>query len=343
MDEFGKTEARNYLSAAGFFLITASFILAIFYRLETITNVAAVDYIFFALGIGLLIVATLLIVLHKRDMIAILFFIIGFWHLFAAYTPLGIWNTILIGFILLVSVITLTGNDKKKWMLFLIPLIWFVLDSIIVLTGYNSYLSISFTIILAVIYLYYAFCCACERCHLPGSKLLTADESTDFKASGSVLGYMLIALITGDYALHYILGEAVLPLETFVTTEIIAGALMIFVAILLLAVGKMRFTPIMFLLFGITSILAMYSTGMMFIGIGILFIVIGLFAMLRKESRILPGIMMIVYGCTAFFSVYANGAMVSAPVVSVILNAIPCLIAIYLAFVVYSQRKLPKF
>ena len=50
--------------------------------------------------------------------------------------------------------------------------------------------------------------------------------------------------------------------------------------------------------------------------------------------------MLIVYGCADFFTVYAGGNM---PVVSIILNAIPCLIAIYLAFVVYSQKKLPKF
>jgi len=84
----------------------------------------------------------------------------------------------------------------------------------------------------------------------------------------------------------------------------------------------------------------MYASGAMFIGIGILMIVLGLFAMLRKESRILPGIMLIVSGCTWFFSEFNGG---NASVASFILNAIPCLIAIYLAFVVYSQRKLPKF
>ncbi|HJJ39170.1 MAG TPA: hypothetical protein O0X42_03435, partial [Methanocorpusculum sp.] len=118
---------------------------------------------------------------------------------------------------------------------------------------------------------------------------------------------------------------------------------MIFIAVLLFAVGKMRFTPVMFLLLALTNILVIYSSGAMYIGIGILWLVIGLFCILRKESRILPGIMLIVYACTALFSAYAGVTAVSAPVVSVILNAIPCLIAIYLAFAVYSQRKLPKF
>jgi len=340
MDEVAKTEARNYLCAAGFFMLAAFFILI---SLLGTTTLDYTDFIHIALGIGLLIVSTLLVILHKRDVIAILFFMMAFFQLYMAFTSHGTWKVILFGFLLLVALITLTGQDKKKWMLFLIPLIWFVFYLIRELMGFNIYVLITFYIILALICLYYAFCCACERCSLPGSKLLTADESTDFKASGSVLGYMLFAFITAGYTFYYILGESVLALETLVSMEMICGSLMIILAILLLAVGKMRFTPIMFLLMGLISILSIYSSGAMFVGIGILFIIVGLFAMLRKESRILPGIMLIVYGCSCFFSAYANGAMISAPVVSVILNIIPCLIAIYLAFVVYSQRKLPKF
>ncbi|HJJ48516.1 MAG TPA: hypothetical protein O0X39_05980 [Methanocorpusculum sp.] len=338
MDEIAKTEARNYLSAAGFFLLAAWFILFV---LSVFGNFPiGYNFISMAIGIGLLIIATLLIVLHKRDMVAILFFMMSFYPLFNAFTSSGLWWVIiLVVFLLLVVLVTLTGQDKKKWMLFLIPLILFISSLIGLLIGFN--LTPMFIII--VICLYYAFCCACERITLPGAKMLTADESTDFKASGSVLGYMLFALITGGYALHYLLGEAVLPLETFMTVELLAGTLMIFVAILLLTVGKMRFTPVMFLLVALIGILSMYSSGAMFIGLGILMIVVGLFAMLRKESRILPGIMLIIYGCTWFFSAYVAGTSVSAPVVSAILNGIPALIAIYLSFVVYSQRKLPKF
>jgi len=343
MDELAKTEARNYLSAAGFFLIAAWFILRVFIDARTTTFIESNDFIHIALGTGLLILATLLIVLHKRDMIAILFFMIGFFQLFGAFTTFGMWNTIFAGFMLLVALVTLTGQDKKKWMLLLIPAILFIIRLITACAGYNQSVSLILSIILALLSLYYAFCCACERCHLPGSKLLTADESTDFKASGSVLGYMLFALIAGGYTLHYILGEAVLPLETFATVELLAGALMIFVAILLMTVGKMRFTPVMFLLLGLVNILVIYSGGAMYFGIGILWLVLGLFCILRKESRILPGLMLIIYACTALFSAYATDVSISAPIVSALLNAIPCLIAIYLSFVVYSQRKLPKF
>ncbi|HJJ36860.1 MAG TPA: hypothetical protein O0X27_06780 [Methanocorpusculum sp.] len=343
MDELAKTEARNYLCAAGFFMIAASFILSAILSVGTSTLVEQHEFILLALGIGLFIVATMLTVLHKRDMIAILFFMTGFFLLFCAFTSPGIWYTVLMGFLVLAMLVTLTGQDKKKWLLFLIPLIWFVQFIVFEIIGFNVSVRMVFSIILAVLCLYYAFCCACERISLPGAKTLTADAETDFKASGSVLGYMLFAILTGGYAVHYILGETALPLETFVIVEHIIGILMILVAILLLAVGKMRFTPVMFMLVGLIGILSMYSSGAMFIGLGILMIVIGLFAMLRKESRILPGIMLIVYGCTWFFSAYVAGTSISAPVVSALLNAIPCLIAIYLAFVVYSQKKLPKF
>jgi len=343
MDELAKTEARNYLAAAGFFLIAANFIVLLFSCFGTTADFASLESIQLALGIGLLIVATLLIVLHKRDMVAILFFMMGFFQLYLAFTPPGIWSTILVGFVLLVVLVTLAGQDKKKWMLFIVPLIWFISALIRLLMGFNLYVAITFYIILAVLCLYYAFCCACERCSLPGSKLLTADEQTDFKASGSVLGYMLFALVAGGYALHYLVGDQVLSMASLWTIECLTASLLIYVAILLLVVGRMRFTPVMFLMMGLTSLLSLYCSGGMFVGIMILYVVIGLFAMLRKESRILPGIMLIVYGLVFLFTDSAGASAITSPVVSFILNAIPCLIAIYLAFVVYSQRKLPKF
>ncbi|HJJ38638.1 MAG TPA: hypothetical protein O0X42_00740 [Methanocorpusculum sp.] len=340
MDENAKTEARNYLAAAGFFVIAACFLPSI------LRNIGSSSFIEFnpafniALGLSLISIATLLIVLRKRDMTALLFFMLGSLELFWAFTLPGMWDLILTGFLFFAALITLVSKENVKRLVFLIPLILFVREIMCNCFEYNVAVNSVLNIILTVISLYFAFACASERISLPGRKLFTADETTDFKASGSVLGYMLFALLSGGYALYYILGEAVLPLETFVSIELLCSALMIFIAVLLLAVGRMRFTPVMFLLIGLTNILVMYSTGTMFIGTGILMIIIGLFAMLRKESRILPGIMLIVYGCTDFFTAFAGG---NAPVVSVILNAIPCLIAIYLAFVVYSQRKLPKF
>ena len=336
MDELAKTEARNYLSAAGFFVIAAYFLLGVFGSLSNLP-------IQLGAGIGMLLIGTLLIVLRKRDMIGILFMLIAFNFLSRCFVSeighigAGFITLCFDGLILLALLITLTGKDKAKWLLILLPLMMVINAGMGFLS--NSKLIVLFLIVV-IIALYFALACASERINLPGRKLLTADEETDFKASGSVLGYLLFAVTTGMYVMYYIVGEAMVPFEQLHIINIVAAVLMIFVAVLLFTVAKMRFTPAMFLLIGLTELLAMYSTGVMFIGIGILLIIIGVFAMLRKESRILPGIMLIVFGCTSFFTAYAGGNL---PVVSIILNAIPCLIAIYLAFVVYSQKKLPKF
>ena len=339
MDELAKTEARNYLTAAGFFVM-AAFVLP-----SVLSGTFPSATIQLATGLGLLLIGTLLIILRKRDMIAILFMMFSIYHISIGFLPGFVGFPILFcfsGLILLTLLVTLTGKDKAKWLLILLPLVMIVCSLIGLLSGIDltDITAIEFWIQFAIC-IYFALVCASERLHLPGRKLLTADEETDFKASGSVLGYLLFAAVSGMYALYYIVGESMMNAEYMHTINIVAAVLFIFIAVLLFTVGKMRFTPAMFLLLGLTNLLAMYSSpGVMFIGAAILFIIIGIFAMLRKESRILPGIMLVLYGCTFFFSGFAGG---NTPVVSVILNAIPCLIAIYLAFVVYSQKKLPKF
>ncbi len=335
MDETAKTEARNYLCAAGFFVIAAFTLLGILSETPLDAGTKLV------VGLGLLLIGTLLVVLRKRDMIAILFMMYALFHISTCLLPEFSGLPIVLcfnGLILLTLLVTLTGKDEAKWLIFLIPLMGTVM--LISMVGSFTILSDIFNWIIFAISIYFAFACASERLNLPGRKLLTADGETDFKASGSVLGYLLFAAISGGYTVYYIVGESMMHLEYLHIINIVVAVLMIFIAVLLFAVAKMRFTPVMFLLIAIGDLLAMLSTGAMFIGCGILFIIIGLFAMLRKESRILPGIMLIVYGCSGFFTAYTGG---NFPVVSAILNAVPCLIAIYLAFVVYSQKNLPKF
>ncbi|MDO5847845.1 MAG: hypothetical protein Q4Q20_06110 [Methanocorpusculum sp.] len=337
MDEPAKTEARNYLTAAGFFVLAAYFILIPLMMMGSDHNTT----IHLISGIGLLLIGTLLIILRKRDMIAILFMLLSFFYLSLGFIQ-GLSGPMIAlcfyGLILLTMLVTMTGRDKAKWLLMVIPLLLIIACLVRFAGGITG--MIVFFLIAAIISIYFALACASERINLPGRKLLTADEETDFKASGSVLGYLLFAVISGSYVVYYIVGEAMMHLEYLHTITIVAAVLLIFIAVLLFAVGKMRFTPIMFLSMGLLDLLGMYSSGAMLIGVGILWIIIGVFAMLRKESRILPGIMLVVYGCTYFFTAYGGGNM---PVVSVILNGLPCLIAIYLAFVVYSQKKLPKF
>lgn len=347
MDEAAKTEARNYLNAAGFFILGADILLNVILLLTDLTlPIAAVDTI---AGIGLLIVAVLLIILRKRDLSAIIFLMMGFTTIILSRMFPGIWSLLLAGSMFIVSLVTLTGKDKKKWMLFLLPLICFVayLSLAFYETGIIGYevacvWLIIFAICYAVVSFYYAFVCASERISLPGRKLLTEDEETDFKATGSILGYLIFGTIIGTWALFNLTGETIgLLVEELQTLEVISSLTLILIAILLYAVGKMRFTPVMFLLLGLTTMLGLFSAGAMFIGIGILFLIIGLFSMLRKESRILPGIMLILHG-VVYFIISCVGSGIPTVVLG-ILNIIVAAVSVYLAFAVYSQKKLPLF
>ena len=327
MDELAKTEARNYLSAAGFFIFAAeSLLYLISYFTGTISEFSPAIEI--SAGVGMLIIAALLFILRKRDLIGILFVMLGFMDLFWANFGGDQFQVLLSIFAILVAVVTLTSKDKQKWLLFPIPVL-------LLFPGVPF-------IIGTLLSLYYALVCASERINLPGRKLLTADEETDFKASGSVLGYMLFGLTMAAWAIFNLFGESYgFTFEALQMLEFICAVLMVFVSILLFAVGKMRFTPVMFLLIAMVTLFGNFSTGAMSIGIGVLFLIIGLFAILRKESRILPGIMLLL---TAVVYFILGGVGFGIPTIAVgIVEFVVAAISVYLAFVVYSQKKLPKF
>jgi len=73
MDESAKIEARNYLSAAGFFLIGRWAILYLINAISSGSISNLPDGMTYRFGIGLLITAALLNVLKKRDLLAMLF------------------------------------------------------------------------------------------------------------------------------------------------------------------------------------------------------------------------------------------------------------------------------
>ena len=280
----------------------------------------------------LLLVGILLAVLGKRDLTAISFLMFGSLKLLLIslispnLTPVLMDEVLFVcvilqSFFLILALILLSSKDKAKYPLALLigleAIIDFVMYSLsgnaseIVVVGYLR-------IILVVIALYYAFACASERFILPLGKTLTADQETDFKKSASALGYLTISASMAVWAFFYI----------FNASEVVA-------------VAKMRFTPVMFLLAGaLLAVSSVIGDSFEFI-LGILFIVIGIFAVLRTESRILPGLMFIIYGISYFIGPVAIGAGIT--VLAVIVNGLPALIALYLAVATFSQKKLPLF
>lgn len=340
MDETAKTEARNYLMAGGFFIWAMIFAMLFVTTLQGTFLPAGVDLI---AGLTLVGIGIALVVLRKRDMAGIVFILCGLNSLFFEFcmaneTDIGM-GSVLIGIsLILLSLVIITGNDKQKWLLFILPL----LDGLQALlsTMSSGTTAAVYYLIIALVALYYACACAFERVALPGRSLLTADETTDFKASGSVIAYLMFAVLCLTWTFMYLFGTQLLSTGAAFAISNLCGWGMILAAVLLLAVGKMRFTPVMFLGVGIISLFSHLVSGPLYFILGIGIVLLGIFSIMRKESRILPGIMLIVYGATVFISVGISGG-IDSQMASMLLNFIPFLISLYLAFAVFSQKKLP--
>lgn len=334
---------RNYLSAAGFFVFAVSTLaIGVSYLSGTIgaeqKNITIISTLL------LLLVGVLLAVIGKRDLTAITFLMLGSIKLLMLATGFvspGI-NIILYLFLLILAVILLTAKDKAKYPLAILIALQALFTTVSYIIPSEEIMSSVFgytRLILTVIALYYAFACASERICFPCSKILTADQETDFKKSASALGYLTISASMLVWAIYYLFNKSEIVANTIYALDGVYAALLILVSILLFAVAKMRFTPVMFLLAG--SLLAVSSV----IGatsefiLGILFIVLGIFAVLRTESRILPGLMFVVYGVSYFIGPVAASAGIM--ILAVAVNGIPALIALYLAVATFSQRKLP--
>lgn len=334
---------RNYLSAAGFFVFAVS-TLAIGVSYLSGTVGAEQKNITIISTLLLLLVGVLLAVIGKRDLTAITFLMLGSIKLLMLATGFvspGI-NIILYLFLLILAVILLTAKDKAKYPLAILIALQALFTTVSYIIPSEEIMSSVFgytRLILTVIALYYAFACASERICFPCSKILTADQETDFKKSASALGYLTISASMLVWAIYYLFNKSEIVANTIYALDGVYAALLILVSILLFAVAKMRFTPVMFLLAG--SLLAVSSV----IGatsefiLGILFIVLGIFAVLRTESRILPGLMFVVYGVSYFIGPVAASAGIM--ILAVAVNGIPALIALYLAVATFSQRKLP--
>ena len=353
MNETAKNEMRNYLSAAGFFVFALS---ALIVSTATLSKTVATSIFDAGIACSLLILlfGILLAVLGKRDLTAITFLMLGSTKLLLEITgthllssgnmaDLSFINVILQIFLIILALILLTAKDKAKYPLaVLVGLLGFstIVGFIIPSEMHNNVLGFS-QIILAVLALYYAFACASERFTLPLGKTLTAEQETDFKKSASALGYLTISASMAVWAFFYIFNASDLIADIIYALDGVYALLMILIGILLFAVAKMRFTPVMFLLAGaLLAVSSVIGDSFEFI-LGILFIVLGIFAVLRTESRILPGLMFIIYGISYFIGPVAVGAGIT--VLAVIVNGLPALIALYLAVATFSQKKLPLF
>ena len=142
MNEISKNEMRNYLSAAGFFVLALSALIVSgeFFGEGTTSYFQIADLI---PSVLLLLIGVLLAVLGKRDLTSISFLMFGSLKLLIilplvltsiTLDAMSFVNPILLTFYIIFALILLTAKDKAKYPLALIigleglfPLVWFTI------------------------------------------------------------------------------------------------------------------------------------------------------------------------------------------------------------------------
>ncbi|HJJ54460.1 MAG TPA: hypothetical protein O0X50_00050 [Methanocorpusculum sp.] len=337
MDEIAKTEARNYVSMAGFILIAIFSLFTIFGELDN-SSIKASCLI---LGILILVLGIFLAILGNRGLTTI-FFIAHSMMLLIGYLISG--ASIIVSYALIVlAILMLFGKNGKKFIYFLVSLLAGLLGLFAVqVSMFSSYdfsaIILGLGIAIVVILAWCAIACATERIAFPGRNLICEDEDIDFKTSGSVVGYLLFAMVCAVWVAYYLLSENIVSIDGVNAVKLVCGAFLLLLAVLLFAIAKMRFTPMVFLLVGAVFILSTMVTGTAMYAFGVVLILLGIISFLRHESRVFLALFLIIYGLTYFISVLITGNY-NLGIFHVIINLIPCLVALYLGFAVFTQKK----
>lgn len=345
MDEIQKGEARNYLTAAGLVVIAFQMIAWVatlnIYFPTYAEKLMVSEFITAIVAVMITIIGVSLLILRKRDLTAITYLAFAamftFWSLDEWCS--GYVDLIFGAFFLIIALIILTAKDKKKYLLFIIPALFGIKE---IIYGICKLFKLSFDLcdwmypVMIFICIYLAIAVCSERIHLPFGRLLASDVVTDFKVSGAVLGYLVFAIPVTYFGVYYLTG---LDMVNISSIGCVSGGILVVLGILMLAIAKMRFTPVMFMLMGFMMLLMPYIQFKMTWIAGLGFILIALFAFLRTESRILPAIMLLVQGV-----VFVLMTFCSVPVLFAVLDFAAAVIAVYIAFAVFSQSKrLPLF
>lgn len=340
-------ELRNYLTAIGFMLIASQMLMTVLKRVQ-ITGIPG-DSIYlspqlsFAFGVFIFIIGVILTVLRKRDFTGLTF--LSYAMLIILYSFVGNCNYLVgtIGiFFLMTTAIFLFEKRKKKFayaVIFLLFGLNYIMDACNITTG--IYPVIGFATVAFLFYISIAASNLLPR--LPLASDMTDDDLFSFMRCGSMLGYLIIALTMSPWILIYLFGFDAAPAEVTAVFFTACSVFLVIISVLLLFIGKIRFTSAVFLGTAFVTWIVPLISGAEWYVVGIIYIFLGLFAVLRKKSFLLMSLMFIVYGISAFSSIAINGT-VDILLTQVLLNVIPCLIAIYLALAIFlPKRKLPLF
>ena len=251
--------------------------------------------------------------------------------------------------LIVLSVVEAMTSNKNRFALIAIMMLTackYLLNFAIDDRNIMDYCMVAFEVVTIVLSLYFALALICERYSLPYSESLKAEDTTEFRNCGSMIGYIIIALMMSVDVLFDITGSP--ELGQVVTIKIFGGIFLILVAILLRTSGRMRYTPLVFAAIGIIILLGGIEANafvggvftrspMVFYALGALAVFLGVLTLLRNDRRILMALLCFVIG--ACYMSYGPG---NIDVVGGILAAVSVAIAVYLAFAVSVDKiKLP--
>ncbi|HJJ39085.1 MAG TPA: EamA family transporter [Methanocorpusculum sp.] len=340
-----KADIRNILSAMGYFVIAST----VCYFAISAMNLpfmqdsadASVPFALCCSGF-LLLIGVVLIILRNRDFDGITFVVMAIMMLlFATVTGNAVMQISLGIFQMILGGIFLLARERKKYVMSILLIIHGL--SIVISLVFPDNIPVVLASVLTMFLIIIGILSTGQLPKIPLTKILTAPESTSFKVSGAMIGYFFFGFSMVQWILLYLTGTPAADEYTLFNVTVICTGALLLIGLLMIFVGKSWFTGGIFLGLAFVQTLTLTGFGAVFFVAGITTMLFGLLSVLRKPSYLLSGMMYIIYGISAFSSQSVSG-IIQIQFIQVLLNVIPCLLAVYLAAAVFSRkRRLPLF
>ena len=347
INETRKHEIRNHVTSFGLLVVALFFVMMALPLFDLGATNATIDplltYIPGVLfGMFTLLCGVILLILGKRVLAAVTF-ILMVPQMFATnilgdVEPLHVFSGI---FAIIFALVLLTSKDPQKYAFSLINLLFGVASISYIFN--NTFCGI--IMIAAAAYLIWlSVASGTGKLRFSISKYLTKDGDMTFRRCGSVIGYLLLAIIL-IITLIYEYSDpsfSTYSNSIFVLGIIVAGLLLL-VGLLLLFIGKRRVTSILFIGCSLALPLDMILSGVFDYLPAMLLLVLGVQNVMRGDPRILPSLLLIGNG----FALILYNQLTAFPEVQtamLLITGLCALIALYLAFAVFAEKpKLPLF
>ncbi|HJJ47478.1 MAG TPA: DMT family transporter [Methanocorpusculum sp.] len=353
MSEAAKQHARNYFTAFGFVIMALPHIILILSEFGyaggkeqsfALMNFTA-DYLAqMAPGIFLLICGIILLILRKRTLIGCMFlFNAGILTIYLFYSE----DTVMaVGcgiFYLIFALILLTSKEKQKYLLAAVN-IFCAAGLVSRFFGADAEVHIIYVIlqIIAVLFLLYlAVASSAERMNFLLRDYIVCDCETPFSRTGTMVGFLYAAVLMSSWLLQD-LGLFVTGSFVFVNLAgFICIGMLIITGILLLFIGGCRMMPVLLLGMALGFLMDIGYTATLPVVISILFLFLGVFAVMRQSPQLLSAIFCI--SCAFNLLLYYVGVLYpEVQLVMLLLDGIGLIIALYMALADFSEKpKLP--